>query len=160
MAKSVTDKNVSYLHKTIQLREQLEGGFLLLAERLKKIRDERMFRDEYDSFEDFLREIRISPATASKLIGVYEKFVILGDIAPEDLIKQGWTNLSIFLPLITSKKNAREIYDKVAPLDRTDAMRVYEEMKRGVDMGTCPHGDTYALEICRDCGIRMEKHED
>ena len=148
--KETTNK---YLEATLALREELEGGFLILAERLKKIRDERLWAVSYGTFEEFLREMRISAPTASKLIGVYEKFVVLGGIDPKELIKQGWTNLSIFLPLISSKKEAEEIFDKVAPLDRTDAMRTYQELKTGKSMADCDH-DFYKLEVCKKCGVK------
>lgn len=159
MTISIKENNNKYLEATLALREELEGGFLILAERLKKIRDERIWAQEYESYEGFLREMRISAPTASKLVGVYEKFVVMGGVDPKELIKQGWTNLSIFLPKIKTKEDAIEIFNKVALLDRTDAMRTYQEMKLGVDMATCDHSDSYILKVCRTCGIRLEHHE-
>jgi hypothetical protein len=149
--------NNAYLEVTIAFREKLDEGFIVLGERLRKIRNERMYADEYDSFPDFLRELRLSESTASKLIAVYEKFVVLGGIPIEELGRQAWTNRAIFLPVISTKKDAVAIYNQVAPLDRTDAMRVYEEMKRGVDMGTCPHAETRTLIVCCTCGIKLEQ---
>lgn len=149
-----------YLTATIALREQIESGFIILAERLKKIRDERLWETgEYDNFEAFVREMRISPSTASKLIGVYEKFVLIGGIPIEDVAKVGWTNISLFLPKIKTKEDAQEIWDKTHLLDRTDAQRTWQEMKLGVDMQTCNHDNSYFLRVCRSCGLKMEHHE-
>lgn len=154
-----TVTNHSYLQETISLREELEGAFLILAERLYKIREERLWEGEYVDFNEFIRETRLSKATVSKLTGIYEKFILLGGIPREEVAKTGWSNISLFLPMIQSKKDARDIFDKIAPLDRTDCERTYREMKSGVSMGECKHGDIYTLDICRDCGIKMEHHE-
>ena len=149
--------NHQYLEETVSLREKLEGGFIILAERLKKIRDTRIYDPEYESFGDFLREIRISESSASKLIGVYEKFVLMGGIPADEVAKVGWTNISLFLPRIKTKDDAIEIWDKTHLLDRTDAQRVYQEMKTGVDMAECAHAEIRTLIVCTKCGIKMEK---
>ena len=154
---SISTTRYDFLQGTIALKNELEGGFLILAERLKKIRDERVWEGSYENFEDFLREIDISKSAASKLIGVFEKFVLMGGIKPEELAVRGWTNLSIFLPLIHSKEDAQEIYDKVSLLNRTDAIRTYQEMKSGVEMAHCSHTNSYTIKVCRDCGIRLQE---
>lgn len=159
MTKSIEERNLEYLDETVALREKLEGGFIILAERLKAIRDERKFEGVHESFPDFLREIRISEATASKLIGVFEKFVVMGGISPEEVAKVGWTNISLFLPLIQTQSDARRIWDETHLLDRTDAQRTYQEMKTGKAMKDCKHRDTYKLTVCRDCGIKIVDEE-
>lgn len=157
---NIQEKHHRYLTETLALREELEGGFLILAERLKKIRDERLWDDgNYEGFPDFLREMRVSEATASKLIGVYEKFILIGGIDPKELVTQGWTNLSIFLPIIGNKKDAQDIFTKVAPLDRTDALRVYQEMKSGKSMEDCSH-EWVELRYCRKCNLRERLYEE
>lgn len=149
--------NNQYLEETIKFREHLEGGFISLAERLKKIRDQRIYAEEYTSFKDFLREIRISESAASKLIGVYEKFVLLGEIPIEEVAKAGWTNISLALPAIKDKETAVEMFNKFSLLDRTDALRTWQEIKTGVDMVSCSHTEVRILHVCCNCGIKIEQ---
>lgn len=158
MTTTPTEHN-SYLSDTLALREHIEGGFIVLAERLRRIRDERMYDPEYDSFGGFLREMRLSESTASKLIGVYEKFVVLGGIAPEDVARAGWTNISLFLPAIRTGEDARDIWERTHLLDRTDAQRTWQEMRSGVDMASCPHGETKTLHVCVRCGIKIQNND-
>lgn len=152
--------NHQYLEETIALRQHLEGGFIILAERLKKIRDHRIYDPEHENFGGFLREIRISESSASKLIGVYEKFVLLGGIPADEVAKVGWTNISLALPAIHNKETAVELFHRFAPLDRTDALRTWHEIKTGIDMVECPHDEVRVLHVCRKCGIKLEHYEE
>ena len=65
--KHVAISDRKFLRETLELRQSIEEGFLSLGERLKKIRDERMYEVDYESFDHFLSELKVSPGTASKL---------------------------------------------------------------------------------------------
>lgn len=160
MTKNLAANNHEYLEGTIALRHQLEEGFLVLAERLKKIRDHHLYQHEYESFDEFLLELRISRSTAYKIIGVFEKFVVLGEIEPERVARNGWGNLCLFLGQVHDKQSAREIFDRVAPLGRTDAMRELTEIKTGKPMATCAHDwQEVHLNQCRICGLKEKAYE-
>ncbi len=157
---AVANTNHDFLEGTIALRNSLEEGFLVLGERLKKIRDEQLYEHEYDNFDSFVGEIRISRSTAYKIIGVYEKFILLGELDPADVARHGWGNLCLFLGLINSKQDARKIFDRISPLGRSDAAKELIEMKTGKPQSACQHVDNYNITVCRDCGIKIRNEKD
>lgn len=147
--------NHEFLESTIALRDEIEQGFLVLGERLKKIRDEQLYEPEYTDFEEFVAELRVSRSTAYKLIGVYEKFILIGGLDPATVAKQGWGNLCLFLGLIKNKADAQRIFDRISPLGRGDAAKELIEMKTGKPQADCKHLDTYTISVCRECGIKI-----
>lgn len=158
--KVAANTNHDYLEGTIALRDQIEEGFLVLAERLKKIRDEQLYASEYDSFDSFIAELRVSRSTAYKIIGVFEKFILLGELNPADVARRGWGNLCLFLGFIKNKSDAREIFDRISPLTRTDASRELLEMKTGKSMKDCQHDfEEIHLRQCRICGLKEKVYE-
>lgn len=151
----------NYLRETIGLKDELEKGFLVLAERLKKIRDEILYEGNYDSFEDFIAELDMSRSTCYKLIAVYEKFILLGELDPQEVAKRGWGNLSMFSNMIGTKEKAREVFELVSPLSRSDAIKTLHEMKTGIAMATCSHADLEDIHFteCRQCHERIKVYE-
>lgn len=157
---SIQLSNHEYIEQTIALKEQLEEGWIVLAERLLNIQSKQMWRGSYDSWGLFLQDMGIPETTASKMIRVYKYFVLEAGVGADEMkrLKLGWTNLSIFLPRIEEgmkPKEIKELFDEVAPLDRTDAMRTYQEMKTGKKMAECKHLHVKHFTACQDCGIRL-----
>ena len=74
--KSVLASNESYLKETISLRHNIEGAFLELGERLNNIRSKAIWRGKYESYEEFLEDIKITPTIASSLVTVYTVYVL------------------------------------------------------------------------------------
>ena len=160
MTKILPADNHEFLEGTIALRNQLEEGFLVLAERLKKIRDEQLYTNEYDSFETFLMELAISRSTAYKIIGVFEKFVLLGEIEPGMVASHGWGNLCLFLGQIRTKEEAVAIFNRVSQLTRTDATRELAEMKTGKPQASCEHEwSEVHLRQCAHCKLKEKIYD-
>ncbi len=150
-------KHYDYCQKTLELKDTLEQGFVALGERLKKIRDDRLYEGEWDDFQSYCEEMKMSEATASKIIGIYEKFIVLGGFSPAEVAKiGGWTTVAEALPFIKTKKDAEEILNEMANRNRQD-LRIYlKERRTGLPQEKCNHSDTYQIEICRKCGQRKQ----
>lgn len=154
--KSLELANYEYIEKTVALKNNIEKGFLELGERLKSIRDERMYEPQYDSFDDFIPELKMSHATVSKLINIYEKFVVQYRLSSTVLLEAGgWTVIAELLPIVKSKADAKKWIEKARLLHRNDLRIEIKEFRTGIDQRTCKHTkDFYVLHICRICGFR------
>ena len=142
---------MEYCQQTLALKKTLESGFLTLAERLKKIKEEGLWEAEWGSFAEFLMEMKISEATASKLISVYDKFVLEYGIDQEKLAGVGWSSLYEILPLCDTVGSAREMVEKATLLKR-DELR---EEVREARVGECDHEWVEVhLRQCTKCAKR------
>lgn len=148
----MTLTSYKYCTETIELVTRLEEGFLLLGERLKKIRDNKLYLPVQDTFYDFLVECRMTESKASKVISVYEKFIEEYKFKPEQLTQIGWSLLYESIGLINNKKEAKEIVHELANRQDKDGRVYLLELKRGVSQDTCEHANTYIMYVCRDCG--------
>jgi len=149
---------ISYCEETIALVHNIEGAFIALGERLHRIRNERMWEGRWDSYEDYLSEINISPAKASKITSIYEKYVLEYNVPQDKLVKVGWSSLYSLLPAVKDKESANEWVDKASVLRREDIEDEIRDIKLGAP---CPHKNTeiLKLEICKDCGKRWKIYE-
>lgn len=143
---------LDYCNEAIALKKKIEGGFLELAEHLTNIRNNNLWQSQWQTWEEFLVELDWSPATASKLISVHERYVLQYNIAPAKLVKTSWSNLYELLPLVTSQETAEEYVHKASVLRREDL----REERREALHGVCNHEDEFEVHIwqCRCCGRR------
>lgn len=144
-----SDVQTTFIKKTLELRDHIEGAFLELGERLMKIRNEKMWAGEYESFGEFLEEMRISEATASKMIAVYSTFVVAHNIPIEQLAKAGWSNLYATLPLLEQKKyTADELVERAITWRRADIQSEVREKQAGEHRHDW---EEYHFKICKIC---------
>lgn len=155
------EKHHTYLQKTIEMKFAIEGGYLVLAERLAKIRDEEMYLPEYENFVGFLDEMNISEATASKMINIYQRFVVEYEIPKDTIIAAGgWSTIAELLPHAKDKETALTLIDKVSGLMPGDKRRAMRELKTGIAMDTCKHiWDEIHLRQCKKCGERQKIYD-
>lgn len=154
-------ENWQYCMSAVELKEDIEKSFLSLGERLMRIRNQQMFYPVWDSFKEFCKEMGMSDTTASRLIGIYEKYVVIGGLRPEELISpRGWDNLSKFLPYIKTKQDAKIYAEKALVLSREDAIKEAHELKTGQPMAACNHANAYLLKVCPTCGDKHKVYED
>lgn len=143
----------------IAIKDHVEGAFLRMGELLKNIRDEKTYFPEYERFEDFLNSTGTSPATASKLIQIHERFILQYNIDPERLIQvRSWATLYEIqkkLPKDASQEEVDEWLDKGSLLKHSDIQKELQQYGKP----PCEHTDTYTLRICRDCGERWRELE-
>jgi hypothetical protein len=142
-----------------QLRKNIEGAFLRLAELLKKIRDEKLYEGVHENFEGFLMEAKLSKATASKLIQVHEQFVLKYEIPANILSKVGWSTLYEIqksLPPEPEREDVLSWVEKGSILSREDTQRELKNIDGSQD--SCRHSDSYTLRICNGCGLRTRQY--
>lgn len=145
---------LDYCTETIQLKRTIQSAFLTLAERLYHIRREEMWTTNWGSWSEYLEELDVSEATASKLIKVYEIYVIQYKIDESKLVKLGWDSLYSAIPLIAeSKKKPLEVVEDFAHLRKSDQREVLREAKKG----PCDHNwEDFKMRRCTNCG-KMER---
>lgn len=157
MSKEIVPED--FLKKTIGLKKDIERSFLELGARLLKIRDSEMYFPSYQNFPEFLLEMRMSEGNASKLISVYQKFVLNFGISEEKLIAVGsWSTLYEIGKHATSREHAEELVEGAKHQTRDDTIKLL----KGDDakVAACRHSDTYLLRVCRGCGDKAKVHED
>lgn len=131
---------------------------------LSQIRTERMWEAGWDSQEEYEMELKMSPATISRLVRIYEIFHLQYGI-PENKLAEagGYTVVSEYLPMLkegTTKKEVEDWFGEAAQLTRADIRRAIIEKRKGVDMAICKHENAYTLFVCPDCGERHRiEHE-
>lgn len=153
----------AFCQKAIDLKGQIEVSFLSLGAMLHKIREERLFEAGWDSWDTFEMELKLSPATISKLIRIYEVFVMRLKIKEAVLASAGgWSVVAEYLPLVveeTTPQQATQWLETAATMPRADIRREVAEMRRG---GSCAHKETrfVKLEVCEGCGDRWRVGDD
>lgn len=143
---------ISYCYETKKLVEQIESSFLVLAERLHKIYHQNLWQGEWDSWEEFTSDIKISRATASKLISVFDTYVLEYKMEPAELAAAGWSGLYELLPMVTDKSTAEECVTKATTLRREEIREELREHKHG----RCDHSELVEVHFmqCKHCGYR------
>lgn len=158
MDKRIAKTNFDYCQETINLKGDLELSYLDLASRLHKIQLNKMYEPNYESFDEFLWEIKLSKASASKLINIWVRFVIQFKIAPKLLAEAGgWSVVAEILPVAKSKSAAERWLRQAKANRRGDLRKTLKEKKSGVSMAKCPHKHKrnifyWQCERCGDTG--------
>jgi hypothetical protein len=153
---------LQYCNDVIDLKKQIEVTFLSLGERLEKIRDEKLYSPQWETFELFLMDADISPATASKLINIYQRFhKRLGFTVEQLAAAGGWSKLAPLLPVVTTREEGEDwILNRLPVLSRQDAEKEIAEFKTGISMADCEHHNSYIIRVCRDCHDRIRIYEE
>lgn len=155
--------NFDFCKETAVLKKRSEISLIELGGRLHKIFSERLYEPNHEHFKDYLEDIKLSPSTASKLIGIYEKFVIQFKYKPKFLAEVGgWSSISEVVSLVDTKKDADIWLAKVEALNRTDLRKEIKEKKTGVLMAKCPHKHTAKFTVvkCEDCGDTWRNYDE
>ena len=152
MSKELAD-GYEYCKETLALRVVLEQGFITIGERLHNILEKKLYESNWDSWGEFLEDLRIDNTTASKLIKIYRVFVLEYGINRKQLALVGRESAYEITSVVKNKKEAVEWLKKGQDLKRDDIRLAIKELKSGVLQADCDH-DWYRLEICRKCGDR------
>lgn len=149
-----------YCASTIALKKTIESGFIVLGERLARIKAEKMWESQWSSFAEYLHEMNINEGTASKLIAVHQTYVQKYGLDENLLIEAGWSNLYEVRNIAGESKNKQEVEDlvrKVTTLKRDDTREMVREHKN-------PHCDHNWIEIhlrqCTECAKREKIYDD
>jgi hypothetical protein len=159
MNKNIASANFDYCEKTLALKGNLELSYLDLASRLHKIQINKMYEPNYETFDDFLQEMKISRATANKLINIWVRFIIQFKIKPKMLADAGgWSVVAEILPHASSKKQAERWLRDAKENKRGDLRKNLKEHTTGQDMRLCKHKNLRAVMFnkCLDCGEGLQ----
>ena len=152
--------NLKYCTETVSLKYTIESSFLSLGERLMKIRDEKLFQPQWETFGTYVAELKMSESSASKLINIYKRFILEYNIEPQKLLKAGgWSVIAEVLPVVHNKRDAISWINKMGELTKEDIRKEILEQKTGITQMNCPHTDTYTIQVCRTCGDRIKTNE-
>lgn len=152
-------KNLDYCTDALRLKKNIEMNFIILGEHLFKIREEKIYQGQWDSFLEFLDEMNLAESTANKIINIFKTFVIQYNIPKQTLVEAGgWTKLYATLPMVNSKKDADYWIEQSKILTMSDLSKEVRERKTGVEMRKCNHKNSYTISICKDCGQRTQLH--
>jgi len=150
---------VEYCQETINLKKTIESGFIVLGERLSKIKEDEMWKSQWSSFAEYLMEMSINESTASKMIAVHKTYVERFNVDEALLIEAGWDKLYSARELAEgakNKKEATEVVKQITSLKRDDTRQLMREKKHP----DCHH-DWYELHLkcCKICGRKDKIHE-
>ncbi len=157
--KMTTTITTKFIQDTLALKKKMEGYYLELGMRLKKIRDEQLYLGQYDSFAEFLFDMDMSEGSASKIIKVYSFYSEKHEISKEKLAQVGWSKLYTLMKMTddtTSKKEVISLVEKGASLFRGDV----EEEVREFEHKDCSH-NWYEIHLraCKNCGKREQIYD-
>lgn len=147
-------KNVSYCNETLRLRTTLEEGFLHLGERLHKIFEERLYEGQWETFSEFLEDLRIDQGTASKLIKIYKVFILTYGIDREQLAAIGRESAYELAGIVKDKSDALSWIKKGETLKRDDIRLAVREFKTGIKQPDCEHPNAIKIRYCPDCHLK------
>lgn len=122
--------NTDYVRNTIDLVKQIETRFLELAARLYKIRSQELWKDDYESYQEFLDTSRISPSQASMLYSIHKNYIVEGGLDRKRLVGVGYSNLYEAIPFI-EKDGAEMALVKAETLTRDEIKDEVREDKHG-----------------------------
>ena len=150
-------QNLDYCNEALKIEYNLRKGFLVLAEYLHNIRKNELYRPQWETFYEYCLEFKeLSPSKISKLISVYEKFIVEMGFPRGNLNGVGWTQLYAIIPRCGTKKGALEWLELAKNLTRNDLNKSLIEVKTGIDMSKCQHQDSYIIRVCRTCGNKEQ----
>lgn len=145
----------TYCEKAISLKNDLETGFIVLAEHLYNIHENNLWEASYGSWIEFTWELKMSPNHINTLMRIYRTLIIGYGLKAENVITAGgWSVVAEILPVITSKQDAVKWILKAQQLTREDLRKEVKEAKTGLPMAQCQHAHavTYTMCDCPDCG--------
>jgi hypothetical protein len=138
----------TYLRECIDLVRSIETRFLELGARLYRIREKELWKDRYDSYQEFLDTAKVSPGNASILASIHRHYVVEGRITKEKLAGVGYSNLYESIPLIE-----RSGVNKALEIARTLTRAEIKQEVRDEKHPDCTHDQT--LVICAKCKKRI-----
>lgn len=151
--------NKNYCQDTLEMEQGARMVYLMLGERLYNIRKSKLYEPFWASWHEYCMEFKdLSVGSISKIIAVYEKFILDLGYSPSELAKAGgWTKLYEISKRVGTKEEAEEWLSLAETSSRQDLGKHLLEDETGVAMAECQHEKTYIVEICEDCGERWKR---
>ncbi len=134
--KELQTRNYEYCADTIdmaaKINDRLVLDYLELGSRLYEIYWNQLFLPAWDTWSDFLEEVKMSSARASRLIGIYKKLILDFKIEPKKLAEMGgWSNISDILPYAENKEQTLKLIEELEPMRRQDRRDTLRQREKG-----------------------------
>ncbi len=155
-------KNDELIKSAFKMKENIAGGFLFLGSVLKRIRDEKAWEGQWESFDNpkmhnFVTELDIGgKSMVHHLIQIHQKFV--EGFSPEKatimtplLLEAGWSKLALVAPLVHDEESAEEYAHLAAKLTASDLNKTLAEKKTGIAPESCEHKEAITFMWCNTC---------
>ena len=122
-----------------------------------EIRDKELYNGQWDSFDEYCQEMKMSESSASKIISIYSKCILRFGLPETTVIEAGgWSSVYEVMPMINTKKEAEYWLHLAKTLSRKDLRDEIAESKKGVSQAKCSHENSYEILVCRDCGVKIK----
>lgn len=142
-------------NEALALKDKIEASFIHLGKYLYEIKSARLFEAGWESWGEFLMDMKMSEAMASKLITIYQVFVLDFKIKT-DLIAEagGWTVVYDLIPLAKDKESALKWLRLAKDMTRMDIKKEAALGKGEKEPEDCDH------EWCKMCGKCKMKYDE
>ena len=148
-------KPTEFLRDTVDLVKSIETRYLELAQRLYRIKEEKLYLGTYETFQEFLTTANITFGHASKLMAVHKNYVIEHKVEPQKLAQVGATNLYEAIPFIGTD-GVEMAVAKATTLSRSEIVEEKRQSKHGEHTHTAKDSKRFA--VC-ECGKMFEVYE-
>jgi hypothetical protein len=135
----------------------IKKNFILMAEKLKKIRDEKLYiGGGHETFWQFCEEdCEMSESSVSKMITTYEKLVLKFGISPAKLLKS-WNSAYLIASACETKEQAEDLLEK--NLVPSELKKELADMKSG---GECKHlWNHVEFDQCKKCNLKQKNYDE
>lgn len=152
-------KRLEFCNDTLAMEAKARLLYLQMGERFYRIKEKRLYEGQWDSWQEYCMEFRdLSQGSISKMMSVYETFVLRYKFSTKKLAKAGgWTKLYATIAFIKSKKDAVEWLENSATMTRLHLEQTLTMAKTGISMDDCKHPDKVTIEYCPHCKARAHK---
>ncbi len=123
---------------------------------LMRVRDEELYLATHDSFVEFVWALKMTESSASKLINIYQLFVIKRGATEEELLEAGgWTTLY----KIKDFDDYKKWIEKAKVLSPKDLDIEIKEAKTGIVQAECEH-EFIDFHYCTKCHAKEKIYPD
>ncbi len=158
------EKAVKFMRQTIELKSNVERGFLEIGARLSAIKEKELWKGQWEDFDHFCRDgMKLAEKTANKMMLIFRKFIEEYQIEPDRIAAAGgWTVIDTITSVVHDKESAVKWLQIAESMPREDVRKLVREANKPVDSIECKHKNVrrVILQICEDCGDKQEVYED
>jgi hypothetical protein len=145
---------INTCNKALALKHDIEKSFLALGKLLHEIKEKRLFEEGFESWGEFLMEMRMSESMSSKLITIYQRFILELQITPKRIAEAGgWTVVYDLVPLAKDKESAEDWLDRAGSMTRSDIKKEAMVARGLPEPKDCEHE---WAKCCVKCGMRYD----
>jgi len=144
--------------KAVVLKQNLEKNFIVLGGLLLKIRDEELYKPDWEAFWEFCEgEMKMSESQASRLITAYKKLILEYGFTDEFVVEAGgWNEAYTVAKLARDRNHALELLEKGKLMPPSDFRKELSLEKVG------EHKHDFFIvnqRQCRICGLREKIYD-